>query len=309
MHGEAAAEAPVLVTPRAATPVRQQARDRAKWAFLLPAVGWILLFTVFPLLYAIRMSLHAYRFGQEGAFIGLGNFQRLLTDEVLHSDLITTFQFVVSSVAVEMVLGIGLALLFNREMRGRGLLRTLATLPLFATPVAIGYLGITLFYEQGGPINALIQGLGGPQIPWLSNPFWAKMAIILVDVWQWTPFVFLVTLAGLQGLSQEVVEASQVDGAGWWQNIWHVVIPMLAPLLWLILLLRMIEAFKVFDTVASMTLGGPGRATEVISRYTYLTMRKFSDYGYAAAQGFLLLLIVSILITLLWGRIKHNYEG
>jgi multiple sugar transport system permease protein len=309
MHGEVAVEAPVLVTMHPEPAVRQRSRDRAKWYFLLPAIGWILLFTVFPLLYAIRMSLHAYRFGQEGAFIGLGNFQRLLTDEVLHSDLITTFQFVVSSVAVEMVLGISLALLFNREMRGRGLLRALATLPLFATPVAIGYLGITLFYEQGGPINSLIQVFGGSQIPWLSNPFWAKVAIILVDIWQWTPFVFLVTLAGLQGLSQDLLEASEVDGASPWQNLLHIILPLLAPLLWLILLLRMIEAFKVFDTVVSMTAGGPGRATEVISRYTYLTMRKFSDYGYAAAQGFLLLVIVSILITLLWSRIKHSYEG
>lgn len=309
MHGEAAAGVPALPAARIEAPGRQRSRDSAKWMFLLPAVGWILIFTIFPLLYAIRMSLHAYRFGQEGAFIGLGNFQRLLTDDVLHSDLITTFQFVVSSVAIEMVLGIALALLFNREMRGRGFLRTLATLPLFATPVAIGYLGITLFYEQGGPINALIQAFGGAQIPWLSNPFWAKVAIILVDVWQWTPFVFLVTLAGLQGLSQDLIEASAVDGANWWQNLTNIVLPLMAPLLWLILLLRMIEAFKVFDTVASMTLGGPGRATEVISRYTYLTMRKFSDYGYAAAQGFLLLLIVSILITLFWGRIKHNYEG
>ena len=273
----------------------------------MPAVVWILLFTIFPLLYAIRMSVHAYRFGLEGAFVGLGNFQRLITDTVLHDDLITTFQFVISSVAVEMVLGVGLAVLFNREMRGRGLLRTLATLPLFATPVAIGYLGITLFYEEGGPINAFIQTLGGSQVPWLSNPFWAKVAIILVDIWQWTPFVFLVSLAGLQGLSQDLTEASEVDGAAWWQNLLYIVLPLMAPLIWLILLLRAIEAFKVFDTVVTLTAGGPGRATEVISRYTYITMRKFSDYGYAAAQGFLLLVIVSILFTLLWGRIKHNY--
>src|SRR5262245_4716972 len=179
MQQQAAAPGSILVaTPTEAAP-RSRARDRAKWFFLLPAVFWILLFTVFPLAYAIRMSLHAYRFGKEGAFIGLGNFQRLLTDDVLHSDLVTTFQFVISAVAVEMVLGIALALLFNREIRGRGILRTLATLPLFATPVAIGYLGITLFYEEGGPINSLITALGGSQIPWLSNPFWAKVAIIL----------------------------------------------------------------------------------------------------------------------------------
>ncbi|MFM8593514.1 MAG: carbohydrate ABC transporter permease [Chloroflexota bacterium] len=292
-----------------ATPVIPKvSRDKTKWAFLLPAVIWILAFTIFPLLYAIKMSLHAYRFGKEGAFIGLGNFKRLLSDSALHADLWTTFQFVFFAVAIEMVLGIGLALLFNREIRGRGILRTVGTLPLFATPVAIGYLGITLFYEEGGPVNSLIGLFGGPQIPWLSHPFWAKVAIVIVDVCQWTPFVFLVTLAGMQGVPSDLTEASSVDGAGWWQNFVNIVLPMLAPLLWLILLLRVIEAFKVVDTVASMTLGGPGRATEVVSRYTYITMRKFSDYGYAAAQGFLLLLIVSVLITLVWGRIRHNYE-
>ncbi|MFT4039914.1 MAG: sugar ABC transporter permease [Thermomicrobiales bacterium] len=309
MHGEATASAPTgeAVQFAATRPTRK--RDGVKWFFLLPGVVWILLFTLFPLLYAVNMSLHAYRFGIQGAFIGLGNFQRLITDEVLHDDLITTFQFVIVAVAIEMVLGIGLALLFNREMTGRGFLRTLATLPLFTTPVALGYLGITLFYEEGGPINSFIGALGGPQIPWLSSPFWAKGAIVMLDVWQWTPFVFLVTLAGLQGMSQDLTEASEVDGAQGWQTLLYIVLPLLAPLLWLILLLRAIEAFKVFDTVVTLTAGGPGRATEVISRYTYLTMRKFSDYGYAAAQGFLLLLIVSILLTILWTRIKHNYEG
>lgn len=309
MHGEATASAPPGEGVQfAATPPKRQ-RDGVKWFFLLPGVVWILLFTLFPLLYAVNMSLHAYRFGIQGAFIGLDNFRRLLTDAVLHDDLVTTFQFVIVAVAIEMVLGIGLALLFNREMTGRGFLRTLATLPLFTTPVALGYLGITLFYEEGGPINSFIGLLGGPQIPWLSSPFWAKGAIVMLDVWQWTPFVFLVTLAGLQGMSQDLTEASEVDGAQGWQTLLYIVLPLLAPLLWLILLLRAIEAFKVFDTVVTLTAGGPGRATEVISRYTYLTMRKFSDYGYAAAQGFLLLLIVSILLTILWTRIKHNYEG
>ncbi|MCA9878201.1 MAG: sugar ABC transporter permease [Thermomicrobiales bacterium] len=307
MDGEVVVAGPVSAPAPAETVPAGSRQDRAKWFFLLPGVIWILLFTLFPLIYAVNMSLHAYRFGLQGAFIGLGNFQRLLTDSVLHEDLITTFRFVIIAVSIEMVLGIGLALLFNREMRGRGLLRTLAILPLFTTPVALGYLGITLFYEEGGPINSFIRMLGGPQIPWLSNPFWAMGAIIMLDVWQWTPFVFLVTLAGLQSMSQDLTEASNVDGAQGWQTLIYIVLPLLSPLLWLILLLRAIEAFKIFDTVTTLTAGGPGRATEVISRYTYLTMRKFSDYGYAAAQGFLLLLIVSIMLTILWTRIKHNY--
>ena len=307
MQGEATTGAPAGSIVRSQAATSRRPRDLAKWFFLLPGVIWLLLLTVFPLLYAINMSLHTCRFGKEGAFAGLANFQRLLTDPVLHDDLITTFIFVICSVFIEMLLGVGLALLFNREMIGRGLLRTLATLPLFTTPVALGYLGITLFYEQGGPINSFITALGGPNIPWLSSPTGARAAIVLLDVWQWTPFVFLIFLSGLQGMSQDVTEASQVDGANGWQTIKNIVLPMMAPLLWLVFLLRTIEAFKVFDTVITLTAGGPGRATEVISRFTYLTMRKFSDYGYAAAQGFLLLLIVSILLSLLWGRIKHNY--
>lgn len=283
--------------------------DRSRWVFLLPAVVWILAFTIFPLLYAIFSSLYSYRFGRRNQFIGLANFGRLFTDANLHNALRITLIFVFFTVAIQMLLGFGLALLLNREMRGKNILRAIMVLPLFATPVALGYLGITIFYETNGPINVLLRQFGIENIPWISNPFWAKVAIILVDIWQWTPFVFLVTLAGLQGMSQDLTEASEVDGARGWQTLLYIVLPLLAPLLWLILLLRAIEAFKVFDTVVTLTAGGPGRATEVISRYTYLTMRKFSDYGYAAAQGFLLLVIVSILLTILWTRIKHNYEG
>jgi multiple sugar transport system permease protein len=174
--------------------------------------------------------------------------------------------------------------------------------------VAVGYLGITLYYEQDGPVNALITRFGGPQIHWLSDPFWAKWAVILVDVWQWTPFVFLIALAGLQGLPQDLIEAARVDGASFWQVLRSITLPLMAPLLWLILLLRMIDAFKVFDIVSSLTLGGPGRATEVYTRYVYLTARRFQNYGDASAQSFLLLVIVMVLVSLLWGRIRHIYE-
>jgi multiple sugar transport system permease protein len=286
-------------------------RDWVKWLFLLPAVIWILAFTIFPFAYAVRTSLYHYRSGRLIRYIGLDNYRRLWEDEFVRQDLRTTFQFVISAVAIEMVLGFALALLFNREMRGRGLLRSFMTLPLFATPVAVGYLGITLFYEaqdRHGPINALIEGLGGSAVPWLADPFWAKAAIILVDVWQWTPFVFLVTLAGLQGLPQDIVEASRVDGSSSWQTLRHVVLPLMAPLLFLVLLLRVIDAFKAVEIVASMTLGGPGNATELYGRLVYLTARQESRFGYAAAQGFLLLFIVMLLVTLLWGRIRHIYE-
>jgi multiple sugar transport system permease protein len=282
--------------------------DRTGAFFLFPAMLWIVLFSIFPLCYAIYSSLHSYRYGKVNQFVSAQNFIRLWKDGNLHDDLRTTLVFVASTVAVEMLLGFALALFLNREIRGKNVLRAIMILPLFATPVAVGYLAITLYYEQNGPINSLIRLLGGAGVPWLSNPFWAPVATILIDVWQWTPFVFLVSLAGLQGLSPDLYEAAKVDGASGWQLFRRITLPLMIPTLWLILLLRVIEAFKVFDTAYSLTQGGPGRATEYYSLFMYRTARRFQDYGYASAQGFLLLIIISLLVSLLFGRIRSLYE-
>lgn len=283
--------------------------DRTKSFFLVPAVIWIVAFTVFPLLYALRTSFYSFRFGQINQFVGLDNFARLFTDRNLHHGLQVTLIFVAVTVFVEMVLGFGLALFLNREMRGKNVLRAIMILPLFATPVAVGYLGITLYYERNGPVNAFVRALGGSDIPWLSDPGWALISVMILDIWQWTPFVFLVCLAALQGLPQDLYEAARVDGGSGRQVFRFITLPLMAPILWLILLLRLVEAFKVFDIPTSLTLGGPGRATEVYSLFTYRTALRFFDHGYAAAQGFLLLLIVMLIVSLLFGRIRGLYEG
>jgi multiple sugar transport system permease protein len=290
-----------------ATPSKTRA-DRTKFLFLGPAVVWILAFTIFPLLYALYTSLYSFRYGQRLGFTGLENFARLFTDSNLLSSLRITLTFVVGTVTVQMVLGVALALLLSREIRGSNVIRGVATLPLFATPVAVGYLAITLYYERNGPLNSLIRALGGENIAWLSDPSWALVAVILVDIWQWTPFVFLITLAGLQSLPSELYEAARIDGASAAQNFRFLTLPLLAPLLWLILLLRMVEAFRVFDIPVSLTLGGPGRATEVYSLYTYRTAMRFFDHGYAAAQGILLLVIVMFIVTLIFTRVRGLYE-
>lgn len=238
--------------------------------------------------------------------------QQLPLQPILDKDvsftLSITYIFVVGAVAAEMVLGFLLALLFNREMRGRSVLRTIITLPIFATPVAIGFLGRTIFYEGGGPVNSFLELFHITAPGWLSDPTWARITTMITDVWEWTPLVFIIALAGLQGLPQDVLEASHVDGAGWWASLRYVTLPLMAPILWLILLLRAVDAFKVFDLVVAMTLGGPGQATRYYSYFNYLTARKFFFYGEAAAQAFLLLFIVLVLVSLLWGRIRHIYE-
>ena len=282
--------------------------DRTKFAFLLPAAVWILIFTIIPLLYAIYTSFWSFRYGTFNQMVGFANYGRLFTDRNLHNALWVTIYFVVVTVSVEMILGFGFAILFNREVRGKNVMRAVMTLPLFATPVAMGYLGITLYYESNGPINEFIKALGGEGIPWLSNPTWAPIAVMLIDIWQWTPFVFLVSLAGLQGLPQDLYEAGRVDGGSDVQLFRFVTLPLMAPILWLILLLRVVEAFKVFDIPTSLTLGGPGRATEVYSLFTYRTALRFFDHGFAATQGFLLLFIVMFLVTILYGRISGLYE-
>ena len=231
----------------------------------------------------------------------------LLRDPVDNAFDITVF-FVVIAVTIEMIFGFGLAVLMNRELKARGVMRAIILLPIFAAPVGIGYLGRTIFYEEGGPVNSLLRGIGLNGVPWLSNPFWSKISTIIADVWLWTPFVFVIALAGLQALPIDIQEASNVDGATPWQSFRTITLPLMAPILWLILFLRTIDAFKVFDIAASMTVGGPGRATEYYSYLTYRTARKNFNYGDAAAQSFLLLVIVSILIAVLWGRIRGVYE-
>lgn len=219
-----------------------------------------------------------------------------------------TYIFVTGAVLAELILGFLLALLFNREMRGRSVLRTLITLPIFATPVAIGYPGRTIFYEGGGPVNSFLEIFHIVPPPWLSNPFWARTTTMITDVWEWTPLVFIIALAGLQSLPQEVLEASDVDGGGWWQSLRYITLPLMAPILWLILLLRAVDAFKVFDLAVAMTSGGPGQATRYYSYLVYQTSRKQFFFGEAAAQAFLLLIIVVVLVSLLWGKISHVYE-
>jgi len=357
-----------------ATPVL--GRDWVKWLFLLPAVIWIVVMTVFPLIFAFTTSRYSFRAGGRiGGFIGWDNYRRMFditspgrvlivslgliavaalvvlavgalfaylnnqevgrTDirrsasvipivavpalmvylaatifrDPIGSQLNITFFFVAVAVLIELVLGFLIALLMNREFRGRGLLRATMTLPIFATPIALGYLGRVIFHEQSGPVNSGLAALGLNPPPWLSSPDWARLATIIVDVWQWTPFVFIIALAGLQALPSDVVEAAEVDGASSWQVLRYITLPMMAPILWLIFLLRSIDAFKVLDIAQGLTGGGPGgRGTEYFSLFNFKTARIKFDYGGAAAQAFVLLLIVMILVSLLWGRIKHVYE-
>jgi multiple sugar transport system permease protein len=231
---------------------------------------------------------------------GLDTIARVFRDPQVGEAVRVTAIFVVAAVSVEMGLGLLLAFLFNRNLPARSLLRTLMILPIFATPVAAGYLFFTIFYEEGGP-------LGWTGIPWLSNPNWALVSIIIVDIWQWTPFCFLVFLAALQSIPEDMVEAARLDTNSAVKVWTQVVLPYLQPVIVIVLLLRLAEAMKVFDVVASLTVGGPGNATQSVSYLAFRTGLRFFDVGYASALAYLLLAAMMVVVTFFFKRMRSVY--
>ena len=277
---------------------------RIKLVFLLPAVLWVLCFTLFPLLYSVRLSFYNAKVGEPEQFVGLANYATFFQDRRAWESLGVTLIFVACGVTVQLVLGMALALLFNRPLPGRGVLRTLLTAPLFATPIAVGFLFRTIFYEEGGLVNGLL----GLKIPWLSNPHWALASVLIVDIWQWTPFCFLIFLAALQGIPEDYYEAARLETKSGWVLFRRITLPMLMPTVILVLLLRVTEAFKVFDIPYTLTGGGPGTSTQVLSMYAYFVGLRNLNFGYASCVSVVMLLLVTGMILVLFKRMRQVYQ-
>ena len=276
---------------------------RVKWIFILPASLWVLAFTVFPFFYGLYLSLFNVQFGVEDQFIGLGNYTRAFEDPRAHNSVIITLIFVFAGVSIQLVLGMLVALLVNRPMPFRSILRALITLPLFATPIAVGFLFFTIFYEEGGLVNGLLR----IKVPWLSSPGYALIAIIIADTWQWISFCFLILLAGLQSIPDDVYEAAALETRNRWKIFWHITFPYLQPTLVLVILLRITEAFKVFAIPYTLTRGGPGNATLVLPMYAYRAGMRFFDFGYASAISFMAFVLVMLFIIFLFRSIRQAY--
>lgn len=268
-----------------------------KHVFLLPTVILILALSIFPLVFSFALAFVSWDLSRlEGGirFVGLQNFGTLVTDTRFWNTTRVTVLFVVAAVALEFVLGLGVALLLNQEIRFRRFFRVAFLMPMMLTPAAVGYLGRMLFNESQGPINDVIHRLGGPSIPWTSDGALALPSLILVDAWEWTPFVMIVLLAGLQSLPTDVFEAARVDGASSWQTFRWITFPLLAPVSTTAVLIRALEAFKLFDIVAVMTGGGPGTATETVTWYAYIVGMANGNLGYASAIAYSLLIMVTV---------------
>jgi multiple sugar transport system permease protein len=270
---------------------------------------WVLVFTVFPLVYSLRLSFFRARLGAAQELIWLANFGRAFSDYRFWSVLQVTVFFVACDVTLTVLIGLGLALLFHRPLRGQRFFRSIFTMPIFTAPIALGYLGLTIFHEEVGAVNTVLRALGMLHLPaWFSNAWLARIAITLVDIWQWTPFCFLVLLAGLQSLPIEVYEAAVLDTSSGWKMFRYITLPLLIPVLFTVTILRVVETFKILDIPFSMTSGGPGMATQTYSFYIYLTGLRNFNAGYASALAYILLIVMMAISLFFFRRLRQIYE-
>ena len=253
------------------------------YLLLAPGVLIVLAVLVYPLWDGVRASTKFYRYGKPLRDIGWDNYTRLWEDEQFRNALWVTVRFVTLSVGIETVLGLALALFCLREFRGIRLLRTVLIMPMVITPVVVAILFRLIYASDAGMLTAVSEALGGGPVQILGHPTRAFLGLVALDVWEWTPLMFLILLAGLQSLPVEPFEAAKVDGAGPWRTLVDHTLPMLRPVLAIAIVLRTIDAFGTFDQVFVLTRGGPGEATRLLSIYGYDTAFKFQQTGYAAA--------------------------
>ncbi len=288
-------------------------REGVKFAFVTPGIAWVFVFTIFPLLYSLRLAFMRARLTGPQTFAGFDNFVRAFTDYRFWAVLQTTVYFVVFDVFFTVVLGLILAMLFARPlrkaMRGNRFFRSLFTMPMFTAPIALGYLGLTIFHENVGAVNTVLMALGMVHPPqWFSNIWLSRLAISIVDIWQWTPFCFLVCLAGLQSLPEEVYEAAALDTSSGWQIFRRITLPLLGPVLFTVTILRVVETFKILDIPFALTSGGPGMATQTYSFYVYLTGLRNFNAGYASALAYILLIIMLVISSFFFRRLRRIYD-
>lgn len=261
--------------------------------FLAPALFVMLAMTLYPFLFTVRLSFDDWglTMARPRTFVGLENYLRAFRSPGVWNAARVTAVYVLSSVGIAFVLGLAIAFLLDTQFKGRAFIRAFILLPMVMAPVVAGLIWRFIFNAEWGLANYLATLLGFSSQGWLVTPDLALVAVIIADVWQWTPFIVLVALAGMQAVPRELIEAGEVDGASWWQLQRYVTLPTIRSVLLIGLLIRMIDSFRYIDHIFVMTYGGPGNATSVMGFFTYLQGFKFFEMGYTAALGILLLAV------------------
>jgi multiple sugar transport system permease protein len=280
--------------------------------FLLPSVIFLGLTSVYPLSRTLWLSFHSWFMNRPNTspqWVGFGEYQATLADEVFRTSALNTAVFGVGTVAIELLLGLGLALALTSAGGGIRIARSILLVPMIMTPVVVGVVWRILFFDQG-LVNYLLSLVRMNPVFWFVDPLWAFAGVMLVDIWQWTPFVMIVMTAALASLPGEPFRAAQIDGASRWQVFRYLTLPMLMPVLIVTGLLRFMDAIKVFDTIYVLTSGGPGYATEMLSSYIYKQGLRYFNIGSAAAASWMfLLVIVAIAIVMVRLRARAGRLG
>ncbi len=264
--------------------------------FMAPAAIIMAIALLYPLGYMIYGSFRDWNPSQsigESEFVGLKNYITLFFDPAFRESLSVTLTFAFAVVVAEMAIGVGLALLLDRNIRGMSVLRTLFILPMMIAPVVVGLMWRYMYHPTVGTFNTTLKSWGFDGIDWLGQN--ALLSVIIADVWQWTPFIFILALAALQSLPRSALEAARIDGATAWQQIIHIKLPLMMPVLIVTGLLRLIDAFKVLEVILVMTEGGPGLSTEIVALRISRTATEFRELGVAAAMSNYLLMLLLLL--------------
>jgi len=274
--------------------------DRVKHAFIWPAFLIVLVISIFPLIYALTVSFQSVRLVPPlpPRFVGFDNYSDILSSARFWGSTWTTASIVFLSVALQYTLGFALALALHHNVPGSSLYRVVFLLPMFIAPVCVALIARMIFHPYLGPVNDAMVGLGFGNLPFLTEAPLAIMVLVIIETWQWTPFVTLLMLAGLQGLPNEVFEAARVDNIGPWRRFWDLTFPMLLPLSVAVIFIRLVEGFKIIDTVFVLTGGGPGTATETLTLFAYNEGFKKFNLGMTSALSFVFLIVVIVFGTL-----------
>lgn len=287
-------------------------KNRARYFFLLPGVVWILVFTLFPLIFSLYLSFtnaNMRNFTRATwNIIGLDNYTSISSDLRVGETVTTTIFLSVGSLLLTLLLGTFMAWLFNHDIPGLRVFRSILTMPLFAAPIALGFMGLILFNETSGSINSILRGLGGSGVSWMTDPWSARTAVLLLDSWQWSPFVFVIILAAMQSIPEELYEAARLDTSDGLSIFRNITFPLIAPALGTVALLRLVETFKILDIPLSMLGGGPGSATQTYSYYVYLTGLRSFDMGYASSLAYILVIIAMIISSVYFWRVRARFE-
>lgn len=292
---------------------QRQLSDRAiQWTFIAPTLILLFLFNIFPLFYSLYLSFTDYSAiaGTDPVWVGFQNFGRLLGDEQMWRYFATTGRFAFLSVGLQTIIGFALALLLREKFAGSGLITTLILVPMMLSPVVVGSFWKLIFNPSFGILNYLLgYGIGkGPD--WLADSSLALWAVVIVDVWMWSPFVMLLCLSGLNAIPDYLYEAAAIDRASGWFQFWRITLPQVLPLLLIAILFRTIEAFKSFDLVMGMTGGGPGATTELVAVNLYrIAFQGQWRTGYASALAYIILVVIIAISNVYIRNLNKVREG